>query len=79
MRQTGDCFTLRSRLASFSRRQIRVSKVIVHENFTASLNDIALLKLGRNISGDPLIGSLACAILDEFSYNFRKGGGSFPV
>ena len=30
-----------------TRRQIRVSKVLVHENFTDSVvNDIALLKLG---------------------------------
>ena len=27
---------------------------MVHENFTASVNDIALLKLGKNLSGDPL-------------------------
>ena len=31
------------------RRQIRVTKVLVHENFTDSANDIALLHLGRNI------------------------------
>ena len=38
-----------------ARRQIRVSKVIVHENFDASVNDIALLKLGKkNISDDPI-------------------------
>ena len=38
-----------------TRRQVRVSKVIVHENFTASVNDIALLKLGKkNLSGDPI-------------------------
>ena len=36
------------------RRQIRVTKVLVHENFTDSANDIALLHLGRNISCDPL-------------------------
>ena len=39
----------------YTRRQIRVSKVIVHENFTTSVNDIALLKLGKkNLSGDPI-------------------------
>ena len=32
----------------FFRSQIRVSRVIVHENFTDSVNDIALLKLGKN-------------------------------
>ena len=31
-------------------------KLIVHENFTASMNDIALLQLGKKgLSGDPLI------------------------
>ena len=36
---------------SSTRRQIRVNKVIVHENFTDtdSAYDIALLHLGRNI------------------------------
>ena len=38
-----------------TRRQIRVSKMLIHENFTDSANDIALLKLGkRGLSGDPL-------------------------
>ena len=38
-----------------TRRQIRVNKVIVHESFAASVNDIALLKLGKKtISGDPI-------------------------
>ena len=30
-----------------TRRQIRVNKVIVHENFTDSANDIAILRLGK--------------------------------
>ena len=30
-----------------TRRQIMVSKVLVHENFTKSANDIALLRLGK--------------------------------
>ena len=39
----------------YTRRQIRVSKVLVHENFTDSANDIALLQLGKeNLSDDPL-------------------------
>ena len=29
------------------RKQIRVIKVLVHENFTRAVNDIALLKLGE--------------------------------
>ena len=38
----------------FTRRQIRVSKIIVHENFTDSITDLAILKLGKkNLSGDP--------------------------
>ena len=38
----------------FTRRQIRVSKIIVHENFTDSMTDLAILKLGKkNLSGDP--------------------------
>ena len=42
-------------VAFCTRRQVRVSKVIVHENFTASANDIAILKLGkRGLFGDPL-------------------------
>ena len=36
----------------YARRQIRVSKVIVHENFNASVNDIALLKLGKKNLSD---------------------------
>ena len=44
----------KDQVALCTRRQVRVSKVIVHENFTASVNDIALLKLGKNLSGDPL-------------------------
>ena len=30
-----------------ARQHIRVSKVVVHENFSSSVNDIALLKLGE--------------------------------
>ena len=38
----------------FTRRQIRVSKILVHENFTDSMTDLAILKLGKkNLSGDP--------------------------
>ena len=29
------------------RRQIRVTKVLIHENFTDSMNDVALLQLGK--------------------------------
>ena len=40
---------------SYTRRRIRISKVLVHENFTDSENDIALLRLGiRNLFIDPL-------------------------
>ena len=35
--------------ALYSRRQIRVSKIIVHENFTDGGNDIALLRLGKQV------------------------------
>ena len=39
----------------YFRRQIRVSKVIIHENFTESSNDIALLRLGKTyLYDDPL-------------------------
>ena len=39
----------------YTRRQIRVTKVLVHENFADSATDIALLRLGKkNIFGDPL-------------------------
>ena len=31
----------------FTRKQTRVSKILVHENFTDTANDIALLRLGR--------------------------------
>ena len=31
----------------YTRRQIRVTKVLVHENFTDSGTDIALLRLGK--------------------------------
>ena len=31
----------------YNRTQIRVTKVLVHENFTDYTNDIALLRLGR--------------------------------
>ena len=34
-------------LTDHTRKQIRVSKVLVHANFKPSVNDIALLKLGR--------------------------------
>ena len=38
-----------------TRRQIRVDKVLVHENFTDSANDVALLRLGKKgLSGDSL-------------------------
>ena len=50
---TGSPFDLFS--DSCTRRRIRISKVLVHENFTDSENDIALLRLGiRNLSIDPL-------------------------
>ena len=40
----------------YTRRQIRVNKILVHENFTGATNDIALLRLGLNIEFrcDPL-------------------------
>ena len=31
----------------FTRKQTRVSKILVHENFTDTANDIALLRLGK--------------------------------
>ena len=34
-------------LVSKFRKQIRISKILIHENFTGSINDIALLRLGR--------------------------------
>ena len=34
-------------LAFFCRKHIRVSKVVVHEDFSTHVNDIALLKLGE--------------------------------
>ena len=34
-----------------TRKQIKVSKIVVHEDFTSSMNDIALLKLGEIIPG----------------------------
>ena len=33
--------------ASYVRKKVRVSKFVVHENFTSNFNDIALLKLGN--------------------------------
>ena len=33
-----------------SRKKIKVSKVLVHDNFTLSANDIALLRLGKTNS-----------------------------
>ena len=37
----------------YSRKQIRVSTITVHENFTHSVNDIALLRLGKKVFADP--------------------------
>ena len=34
-------------ISSRNRKHIRVSKVIVHKNFSTHMNDIALLKLGK--------------------------------
>ena len=31
-----------------NRKQIRIAKVIVHEDYTKNTNDIALLKLGKD-------------------------------
>ena len=40
---------------SSTMRQIRVTKVLVHENFADSATDIALLRLGKKyLFGDPL-------------------------
>ena len=36
------------------RKQIRVSKIIVHQNFNDALNDIALLRLGKQVAVDLL-------------------------
>ena len=33
--------------ASYVRKNVRVSKFVVHENFSSNFNDIALLKLGN--------------------------------
>ena len=47
--QTGGCTARYHRSQSLiDRRQIRVGKVIVHENYTKNTNDIALLKLGKD-------------------------------
>ena len=48
------CYLLLSRFkfGTFcTRKQIKVSKIVVHENFTGPINDIALLKLGEIIPG----------------------------
>ena len=42
-------------MLSYTRRQIRVSKVLIHENFTDSVNDIALLRLGKNSLSNDLL------------------------
>ena len=42
-------------MLSYTRRQIRVSKVLIHENFTDSVNDIALLRLGKNSLSSDLL------------------------
>ena len=36
----------------YNRRQIRVSKVLIHENFTDSANDIGILQLGKKDTFD---------------------------
>ena len=47
--QTGGCSASYYRSQSLIiRRQIRVGKVIVHEDYTKNTNDIALLKLGKD-------------------------------
>ena len=47
--QTGGCSALKHQLQCLiDRKQIRVAKVIVHENYTKNTNDIALLKLGKD-------------------------------
>ena len=38
-----------------TRRQIRVSKILVHKDFNDSVNDIALLRLGKNDPSDGLL------------------------
>ena len=43
-----------------ARQHIRVSKVVVHENFSSSMNDIALLKLGEE--SHSFVGNLFLAI-----------------
>ena len=55
--QTGGCVTdlIQTLIGPFyTRKQIKVSKIVVHESFTNSMNDIALLKLGKIIPGEKL-------------------------
>ena len=35
--------------ALYSRRRIKISTIIVHEDYTDSANDIALLRLGKKV------------------------------
>ena len=48
----------------YTRRQIRVTKVLVHENFTDSGNDIALLRLGKK---DPFADQLYNLIYNQLT------------
>ena len=54
--QTGRCLTLyySDLHPFFNRKRIKVSKIVVHENFAGPVNDIALLKLGKIIPGEKL-------------------------
>ena len=55
----------------FTRRQIRVSKILVHENFIDSITDLAILKLGKkNLSGDPFYKNKP----SRFPIHRREGG-----
>ena len=48
-----------------NRRQIRVSKILVHEDYNNSLNDIALLQLGKNDS---------CVVMIHFISKTQRSG-----
>ena len=50
----------------YTRRRIRVNKILVHANFTDAANDIALLRLGKNgFRCNPLLKNLINIQLTE--------------
>ena len=56
-----------------ARQHIRVSKVVVHENFSSSMNDIALLKLGEE--SHDFVGNLHLAVLDKLKMRGKVAVG----